>query len=282
MKKEPQLHRQETTPCTEEKGQEQTKKRQPGKNHHRQTPGKENDGKVHHRHSALEDSDTQTGVRNHQGHPELSTEGTRRTKARPIGTGQDRTRTPNDHRQTTEEKEALVAQLPNDQPDEERHEDQAQEKKEDGRREDQTQEKTEEKTDAAKTEDQAEKDATATEATAATEKKGEMMTEDQEEKEPETPTTDPATTQVPKMKKETEGDAMMTEEDEIKGEGIEEADQDPTAETVSAKKGRQGTTKTTRASTNPARIQASSPKNLKPTPPQSNSKDGRNNSTLTG
>ena len=63
------------------------------------------------------------------------------------------------------------------------------------------------------------------------------------------------------MKKETEGDAMMTEEDEIKGEGIEEADQDPKAEIVSAKKDRQGTTRTTRASTSQARIPASSQKN---------------------
>ena len=74
----------------------------------------------------------------------------------------------------------------------------------------------------------------------------------------------------------------MTEEEETKDEGTEEADQDPKAETVSAKKDQPGTTRTTRASTSQARIQASSPKNSKPTPPQSNSKDGRNNSTPTG
>ena len=83
-----------------------------------------------------------------------------------------------------------------------------------------------------------------------------MMTEDPEEKEPEIPTTDPATTQVPRTKTEIEGDAMMTEEEEIKDEGTEEADQDPKAEIVSAKKDQQGTTRTTRASTSQARIQA--------------------------
>ena len=54
---------------------------------------------------------------------------------------------------------------------------------------------------------------------------------------------------------------MMTEEEETKDEGTEEADQDPKAETVSAKKDQQGTTRTTRASTSQARIQASSPRN---------------------
>ena len=86
----------------------------------------------------------------------------------------------------------------------------------------------------------------------------ETMTEDQEEKEPETPTTDPATTQAQKTKIETEGDAMMTEEEENKDEGTEEeADHDPTAETVSDKKDRQGMTQKTRASTDLTRIQAS-------------------------
>ena len=54
---------------------------------------------------------------------------------------------------------------------------------------------------------------------------------------------------------------MMTEEEETKDEGTEEADQDPKAEIVSAKKDQQGTTRTTRASTSQARIQASSPRN---------------------
>ena len=171
------------TPCTEEKGQEKTKKLQPEKDHHRETPRNENEEKVRHQASASEDLDTQIGAKSHQEPLDPSTEETRRTKARPIGTSQVRTHIHDDHKQMTEEKEALAAQPLTDQPDEERHKDQAQEKKEDNRREDQAQEeKTQEKTDAAKTEDQAEKDATATEATAATEKKEEMMTEDQGEK----------------------------------------------------------------------------------------------------
>ena len=87
--------------------------------------------------------------------------------------------------------------------------------------------------------------------------KEETMTEDQEEKEPETPTTDPATTQAQKTKIETEGDAMKTEEEESKDDGTEEADPAPTAEIDSRKKGPQGTMQKTRAFINLARIQAS-------------------------
>ena len=109
------------------------------------------------------------------------------------------------------------------------------------------------------------------------------MTEDQEEKEPETPTTDPATTPAQKTKTETEGDAMMTEEEENKDEGTEEeAGHDPTAETASDKKDRRGMTQKTRASINQARIQASNLRNSKPTLRQSNNRDGRSNSTRTG
>ena len=75
----------------------------------------------------------------------------------------------------------------------------------------------------------------------------------------------------------------MTEEEETKDAGTEEeAGQDQKAETASAKKDPQGTTQTTHTSINQARIRASSPRNSKPTQPQSNSKDGRSNSTLTG
>ena len=69
-----------------------------------------------------------------------------------------------DQKNATEEKEALVAQPPNDliddgrqedqareKKEEGRQEDQAQEKDEDGRQEDRDQEKIEERTDAAKT-----------------------------------------------------------------------------------------------------------------------------------
>ena len=76
---------------------------------------------------------------------------------------------------------------------------------------------------------------------------------------------------------------MMTEEEETKDEGTEEeADQDQIAETASARKDQQGTMQMTHASTNQARTRASSPRNLKPTRPQNNSKDGRSNSTPTG
>ena len=91
--------------------------------------------------------------------------------------------------------------------------------------------------------------------------KEEMTTEDQEEKEPETPTTDPATTQAQKTKAETEGDAMKTEEEESNEDGTEEeADLDQTAETASEKKDLQGTMQRIHASINQARTPASNPR----------------------